>query len=109
MIQVHIPTDGKGSSKGFAYVVFIEAEGAIQAYRELDGKSFQGRLLHIIPAVAKKTTHLDEYAISKLPLKKQKQIRLKAEASSSTLNWNSMYMNVSSTLSRNHIYSLKPQ
>jgi multiple RNA-binding domain-containing protein 1 len=95
LTQVHIPTDSKGSGKGFAYVVFIEATAAIQAYKELDRIPFQGRLLHIIPATAKKANHLDEYAISKLPLKKQKQIRLKAEASSSTFNWNSMYMNVS--------------
>jgi multiple RNA-binding domain-containing protein 1 len=36
---------------------------------------------------------LDDFAISKLPLKKQKQIKKKAEASSTTFNWNSLYMN----------------
>jgi multiple RNA-binding domain-containing protein 1 len=36
---------------------------------------------------------LDEFAIAKLPLKKQKQIKKKAEASSTTFNWNSLYMN----------------
>ena len=62
----------------------------------LDGSVFQGRLLHILPAAAKKESKLDEFAISKLPLKKQKQIKRKAEAASTTFNWNSMYMNVSS-------------
>lgn len=36
---------------------------------------------------------MDEFAISQLPLKKQKQIKKKAEASSTTFNWNSLYMN----------------
>lgn len=62
--------------------------------KDLDGKPFQGRLLHIIPSAAKKQSGLDEIAISKLPLKKQQQIKRKAEAASTTFNWNSMYMNV---------------
>jgi multiple RNA-binding domain-containing protein 1 len=59
----------------------------------LDGEPFQGRLLHILPAANKRETKLDDFAISKLPLKKQKQIKKKAEASSTTFNWNSLYMN----------------
>ena len=69
---------------------------AVEAYKTLDGSVFQGRLLHILPATAKKETKLDEFAISKLPLKQQKQIKRKAEAASATFNWNSMYMNVRS-------------
>lgn len=61
----------------------------------LDGKSFQGRLMHVIPAIRKKHKGLDEFAISKLPLKKQQQIQRKAEAASTIFNWNSLYMNVS--------------
>jgi multiple RNA-binding domain-containing protein 1 len=82
-------------SKGFAYIQFEDPKAANLARKELDGMAFQGRLLHIIPAAAKKEHALDEYAISKLPVKKQKQIRRKAEAASSTFKWNSMYMNVS--------------
>ncbi len=48
-----------------------------------------------MPANVKRETTLDEFAISKLPLKKQQQIKRKADAVSSTFNWNSMYMNVS--------------
>ena len=66
----------------------------MQALKEVDGTIFQGRLVHILPAAAKRETKLDEYALSKLPLKKQKQIQRKAEASSSTFNWNALYMNV---------------
>jgi multiple RNA-binding domain-containing protein 1 len=49
--------------------------------------------LHILPAAAKRQTKLDEFAIAKLPLKKQKQIKRKADASSTTFNWNSLFMN----------------
>lgn len=92
--QVHISRDTRsGSSKGFGYVQFRIAEEAKHALEELDGKSFQGRLLHVLPADVRKETGLDEYAISKLPLKKQQQYRRKAEASKASFKWNSMYMN----------------
>lgn len=58
----------------------------------MDGATFQGRIIHIIPASAKRDTGLDEFAISKLPLKKQNMIRKKAEAASHAFNWNSLYM-----------------
>lgn len=59
----------------------------------MDGEPFQGRLLHILPAAKKRDNKLDEFEIAKLPLKKQRQIKKKAEASSMTFNWNSLYMN----------------
>jgi multiple RNA-binding domain-containing protein 1 len=46
-----------------------------------------------LSAEPKRENKLDEFAIAKLPLKKQKQIKKKAEASSTTFNWNSLYMN----------------
>lgn len=58
----------------------------------MDGATFQGRIIHIIPASAKRDTGLDEFAISKLPLKKQNMARKRAEAASTTFNWNSLYM-----------------
>ena len=93
--KVHLPLDHRsGNNKGFAYIQYTEPEAADRALSGMDGKSFQGRLLHVIPAKAKKQTGLDEFAISKLPLKKQQQIKRRAEAASSTFNWNSLYMNV---------------
>lgn len=59
----------------------------------MDGEPFQGRLLHILPAAKKRDNKLDEFEIAKLPLKMQRQIKKKAEASSMTFNWNSLYMN----------------
>ncbi|CAG8953103.1 hypothetical protein HYFRA_00003300 [Hymenoscyphus fraxineus] len=91
--EVHLAVDGSGKSKGFVLVQYTDPTAAAEAFHNLDGESFQGRLLHILPAAPKRENKLDEFAIAKLPLKKQKQIKKKAEASSATFNWNSLYMN----------------
>ncbi|KAI9744478.1 MAG: Multiple RNA-binding domain-containing protein 1 [Claussenomyces sp. TS43310] len=91
--EVHLPLDSAGVSKGFVLVQYEDPSAAAEAFHNLDGEPFQGRLLHILPAAAKRENKLDEFAIAKLPLKKQKQIKKKAEASSTTFNWNSLYMN----------------
>jgi multiple RNA-binding domain-containing protein 1 len=49
--------------------------------------------MHVLPAARKRENQLDEFALAKLPLKKQNLIRKKAEAASNTFNWNSLYMN----------------
>jgi len=87
-----------GLAKGFAYIMFTDAESALKAYQEMDASIFQGRLLHILPAEPKRESKLDEFAISKLPLKQQRYIQRKAEAASSTFNWNSLYMNQDSVV-----------
>ena len=93
---MHLPIESRsGRNKGFAQVQYARPEAAAKALHTLDQKPFQGRLLHVMPANVKRETTLDEFAISKLPLKKQQQIKRKADAVSSTFNWNSMYMNVS--------------
>ena len=76
-----------------AYVQFAETKDAESALQALDGSSFQGRLLHILPALDKKTSKLDEFEMSKLPLKKQKELRRKREAEGASFSWNSLYMN----------------
>lgn len=87
------------AGKGFAYLHFADPDSAIQAFRDMDGKVFQGRLLHILPAAAKRETQLDDFALSKLPLKKQQQIKKKRDASTSTFNWNALYMNADAVMS----------
>ena len=91
--QIHLPVDSVGNSKGFVLVQYTDPAAAAEAYHDLDGEPFQGRLLHILPAAAKRENKLDEFAIAKLPLKKQKQIKKKTDASSTTFNWNSLFMN----------------
>ena len=64
-----------------------------------DGRTFQGRLLHIIPAKEKRETKIDDFALSKLPLKKQHQIKRRRDAASATFNWNALYMNADAVVS----------
>ncbi len=92
-MQVHLPTNAAGTGKGFALVLFTDPGDAVKAFQTMDGATFQGRIIHIIPASRKKELGLDEFGISKLPLRKQNLIRKKAEAASTTFNWNSLYMN----------------
>lgn len=66
---------------------------------EKDGQTFQGRLIHIIPAYAKKDTKLDEFALSKLAVKQQQQIKRRRDAASTTFNWNALYMNADTVIS----------
>lgn len=77
---------------------FTNSASAVSAFEEADGKAFQGRLLHVLPGQPKKDTQLDEFAISQLPLKKQNLLRKKAQATTSTFNWNSLYMNQDAVL-----------
>lgn len=90
-MQVSLPVDKEGKTKGFAMIQYEEPSAAKAAF-QLDGTTFQGRLIHILPAAAKRESKLDEFAISKLPLKKQQLLRKKAEAASNTFNWNSLFM-----------------
>ncbi|EAA35778.1 multiple RNA-binding domain-containing protein 1 [Neurospora crassa] len=91
LVEVHVPLDSKGHSKGFAMIRYEKPASALAAF-QTDGTVFQGRIVHILPAAAKRENKLDEFALSKLPLKKQQLLRKKAEAASSTFNWNSLFM-----------------
>lgn len=92
--EVHIAIDTRtGKSKGFVYVQFASNEDAVAAYRSLDKQIFQGRLLHILPGEAKKDHKLDEFAIKNLPLKKQRELKKKAQAGKQQFNWNSLFLN----------------
>ncbi|AAS51955.2 ADR035Cp [Eremothecium gossypii ATCC 10895] len=98
--EVHVAVDTRtGQSKGFAYVLFKDPEHAANAYIELDKQIFQGRLLHILPADAKKTHRLDEFDLKNLPLKKQRELKRKATAAQQTFSWNSLFMNQDAVLS----------
>ncbi|KAL2134139.1 hypothetical protein VTI74DRAFT_901 [Chaetomium olivicolor] len=89
--EVNVPLDTQGRSKGFAMIRYEQPASAVAAF-QTDGTIFQGRIIHILPAAAKRENKLDEFAISKLPLKKQQLLKKKAEAASSTFNWNSLFM-----------------
>ncbi len=88
-----MPVGTEGNhNKGFAFVLFADPDVAINAFQSADGHVFQGRILHALPGTAKRQQELDEFAISKLPLKEQNLLKKKAKAATERFNWNSLYM-----------------
>ncbi|CAL1696264.1 unnamed protein product [Somion occarium] len=97
--QVHIPLDSSTkSSKGMAYVTFAKPEDALSAYEALDKKSFQGRLLHILPAVNRKGKVEVEDVGKKRNLKEDREAKRKATAGKE-FNWGMLYMNSDAVVS----------
>ncbi|EGO28739.1 hypothetical protein SERLADRAFT_459485 [Serpula lacrymans var. lacrymans S7.9] len=98
--QVHIPLDPRTKQpKGLAYVTFSESSAALAAYEALDKKSFQGRLLHILPAVTRKGKIQDEdQEGKKKSLKGEKDAKRKASAGRE-FNWSMLYMNSDAVVS----------
>ncbi|KAK5695828.1 Multiple RNA-binding domain-containing protein 1 [Elasticomyces elasticus] len=98
--EVHVCMDKlkkTGLGTGYAYVEYASpSDAASRALADKDGQTFQGRLLHIIPATAKRKTKLDEFEMSKLPLKKQQEIRRKREQE---FSWNAFYMSADAVVS----------
>jgi len=83
--------------KGFAFVTYVMPENAVKAYTQLDGTTFQGRLLHLIPGKAKLSEEelaekegitLDNDTSS---FKKSKSVKEKAKSQSSH-NWNTLFL-----------------
>lgn len=91
--QVHLPI-AKDTKRpiGMAYILFMLPDDALKAYSALDGTIFQGRLLHILPA---KDQPIKEDSTSgangSSSFKAKKEQELKSQSSSSH-NWNSLFI-----------------
>lgn len=56
LTEISVPIDRLSRKmKGYACVTFMVPENAVKAYSELDGKVFQGRMLHLLPGKTKKS------------------------------------------------------
>lgn len=88
--------------KGFGTVTYVMPENAVQAFTELDGSTFQGRLLHLIPG--KSSEEDNEINTEGLSFKEKKELLQKKTAGSSH-NWNTLFMGTNAivnTLSKNY-------
>ncbi|KAH6657872.1 multiple RNA-binding domain-containing protein [Truncatella angustata] len=95
--EIHVPaSSGNANNQGIAFVSYVDSDDAVKAFQQADGATFQGRMIHVLPGSAKRE-QLDEYELSKLPLKVQNKIRKKAKAGQA-FNWNSLYMNQDAVL-----------
>jgi len=79
--------------KGFAFVTFMMPEHAVKAFSELDGSTFMGRLVHLLPAKPKEDDGEGGEGGEGSDFKKNKDAKLKASASNS-YNWNSLFLDV---------------
>lgn len=94
--EIHIPISKETKQpRGYAFILYLLPEHAINAYMELDGKIFQGRILDIRPGKEKleKKEEVDENT----PYKKRLLLKKKASASNE-FNWNSLFMNMDSVV-----------
>ena len=94
MHQVHLVADKEGNSKGFAYVRYHNPEHAVAAFDAMDGSSFQGRLLHILPAVDRQGQKKADDADPKKRTLKGERAQKRKETSGKDFNWAVLYMNV---------------
>ena len=88
--QVHIPLEAATkTSKGLAFVKFHDPAHALVAFRARDGAIFQGRLLHVIPAVDLKPRPQAPASL------KQQRLEAKRASAGKDFNWSVLYMNLS--------------
>ncbi|KAJ4465340.1 RNA-binding domain-containing protein [Lentinula lateritia] len=92
--QVHIPVEpSTRQPKGLAYVTFAKPADAVTAYEVLDKTSFQGRIVHILPAVDRKGKfEVKEREGAKRSVKDENNAQRKATAGKE-FNWSMLYMN----------------
>ncbi|KCV69016.1 hypothetical protein H696_04436 [Fonticula alba] len=96
--SVHIPlSSGEArKSKGFAYILFMMPEHALNAYAELDRSFFQGRILHVLPARPARDTATgpDTTAPDGRPLSfKEKRLAERKANAGDVATWNSLFLN----------------
>ncbi|CAO3674246.1 unnamed protein product [Rhizopus stolonifer] len=94
--EVHMPIakDTK-KSKGYAYISFLLPEHALKAYEALDMKTFQGRLLHVLPGEEKPPAKEEELMGmngAKLSSVKKEKEKKRKNLAGNDFNWNSLYM-----------------
>ncbi|KAK4048564.1 Multiple RNA-binding domain-containing protein 1 [Microbotryomycetes sp. JL201] len=94
--QVHVVRDKiTNRSKGLAYVSFRVAKDAGQAMHDLDGRTFQGRLLHILPS-SEKREHSQQDAATSV---KRARLAAKKADSGNAMSWATLYMNSDAVVS----------
>lgn len=96
--EVHIPQTKEGKCKGTAFVLFTKPAAAVQAFTELDGKQFQGRLLHILPGQNRLTIEKPQAPGQKPNIGEKRKEERRKEAAKSRFNWNSLFLNQNAVL-----------
>ncbi|KAL9884461.1 putative RNA-binding protein 19 [Glossina fuscipes fuscipes] len=89
--ELNLPIDSVTRQiKGFGTVTYLMPEHAIKAFNQLDGSTFHGRLLHLMPGKSK-TKEADDENDAGLTFKEKKELKLKKSAQQS-VNWNTLFL-----------------
>ncbi|XP_064536411.1 probable RNA-binding protein 19 [Drosophila montana] len=94
VVEVNLPVDKVTRQiKGFGTVTFMMPEHALKAFNALDGTTFHGRLLHLLPGkeLDKPTEETNEELESGLSFKQKKALKLKQNAQK-PIGWNTLFM-----------------
>ncbi|GAB1610387.1 probable RNA-binding protein 19 [Argonauta hians] len=92
LTEVYLPQDPHTNKlRGFAFVTFLIPETAVKVLAEMDGTSFQGRLLHILPSRIKKDRENKEDSLANSSYKTKNLQKKKSQAQSSH-NWNALFL-----------------
>ncbi|CAG9806152.1 unnamed protein product [Chironomus riparius] len=90
VVEVNVPIDSiTRQIKGFGTVTFLMPENAVQAYNELNGTMFHGRMFHLLPGKSNDKTEADESDPKSFKDKKRKELK---KTASSAHNWNTLFM-----------------
>ncbi len=100
IIECHIPIDDTNRNKGYAFIKFTTSTSATNARTQLDGSSFQGRLIHVLPARPERdnvTTltndaDIEEDGVGSLTHKKKMELARQKEASHTTNSWSTNFI-----------------
>lgn len=87
--------------QGFGTVTYVLPEHAVIAFNKLDGTTFHGRLLHLIPG---KSSQDEEPETDSMTFKQKKALKLK-KAAGSAHNWNTLFLGgdaVANILAKNY-------
>ncbi|GAA5989764.1 hypothetical protein JCM10908_002310 [Rhodotorula pacifica] len=96
--QVHIPMDTKtNQAKGLAYITFVQPADAVTAFKALDGTTFQGRLLHILPAMGRAPKAASGSNDPKSL--KQERLELRKQNAGQAFSWGTLYLNADAAIS----------
>eukprot|EP00924_Labyrinthula_sp_SR-Ha-C_P013397 augustus_masked-scaffold_5-processed-gene-1.5-mRNA-1 protein AED:0.03 eAED:0.03 QI:0/-1/0/1/-1/1/1/0/688 len=95
--SVKLIFDGLNKSKGFGFIEFEVQQHAIRAQSKADGHSFQGRILHVMPANAEKLRFQENSGEGSSAFQKEKDLERKKNAGN-VANWNSLFLRTDAVL-----------
>ncbi|GAU91865.1 hypothetical protein RvY_04042-2 [Ramazzottius varieornatus] len=98
--EVKLPTDFiTNQAKGYSIVTFMMPEHAVKALT-MDGKAFQGRTIHVMPAKPKpeETQSTKRNNGTESSFKKEKSKQTKDDSTKAVHSWNSLFLGVNSVM-----------